>query len=243
MKGLSRATAGSIMPVPLFVKRPQQPSGEVNDSNVQSVDVLPAVADILEVTLPFATDGRSPFDEKASPLTTKTIVHAGGRGRMTIEAKALDDSKAAVVARRVRWFGDGPGPYWSPLFAPSGSLRGRRLDELRIEQDPDLRITLDAAEELSRVDLSAPIVPALLTGRVRGSIGRSQHLVLAIAVNGRIAATTETYQDLGDQPDGGWGALVDPASYRTGFNDVRIYIVRGTGSDIRLVEGFRNEPL
>jgi hypothetical protein len=121
-------------------------------------------------------------------------------------------------------------------------LHGRSLDGLRVELDATLRITLDVADELSRFDPAATIVPALLTGRVRGAIGRSQRLVLAIAVNGRIAATTETYHDLGDQPDGSWSALVNPSSYRPGFNDVRIYIVRGTGGETRLVEGFRNGP-
>jgi hypothetical protein len=238
-KGLSRATAASIAPVPLFVKRPQQRAGDVNDRNVQSIDVLPLIADILDVDLPFDTDGRSPLDDSIPPLATKAIVHGGGRSRMTFKANELDEGKTEVIRRRVRWFGDGPGPYWTPLIAPALSLRGRSLDGLRIEQDATLRIALDAADELSKLDPSAAIVPAQLTGRVRGAIGRSQRLVLAIAVNGRIEATTETYYDLGDQTYGSWSALVNPASYRPGFNDVRIYIVRGTGAEMRLVEGFR----
>jgi hypothetical protein len=238
-KGLSRATAASIAPVPLFVKRPQQRAGDVNDRNVQSIDVLPLIADILDVDLPFDTDGRSPLDDSIPPLATKAIVHGGGRSRMTFKANELDEGKTEVIRRRVRWFGDGPGPYWTPLIAPALSLRGRSLDGLRIEQDATLRIALDAADELSKLDPSAAIVPAQLTGRVRGAIGRSQRLVLAIAVNGRIEATTETYYDLGDQTYGSWSALVNPASYRPGFNDVRIYIVRGGGAETRLVEGFR----
>jgi len=242
MKGLSPATAASIMPVPLFVKHPQQREGDVNDRNVQSVDVLPLIADILDVDLPFPTDGRSPLDLSQPPLATKTVVHGGGRSRMTLRANELDEGKAEVIARRVRWFGDGPGPYWTPAIAPALSLRGRSIDGLRIEQDETLRITLDVSDELSKLDPAETIVPALLTGRVRGAIGRSQRLVLAISVNGRVEATTETYQDLGDQPDGSWSALINPAAYRSGFNDVRIYLVRGSGDGMRLVEGFRNEP-
>jgi hypothetical protein len=241
MKGLNRTTAASILPVPLFVKRPQQHEGEVIDRNVQSVDVLPLVADILDVDLPFAMDGRSPLDASAAPLPTKTVVYGGGRSKMTFEANELDEGKAEIIARRVRWFGNGPGPYWTPIIAPAAALRGRSLDHLRVERDRTLRITLDVADDVSKLDPANTMIPALLTGRVRGSVGRSQRLVLAIAVNGRIEATTETFHDLGDQPDGSFHALVNPEVYRPGFNDVRIYLVRGTGSEMRLVEGFRNE--
>ena len=243
LKGLNRATAASIAPVPLFVKRPGQFTGEVSDRNVQSVDVLPLIADILNVDLPFSTDGRSPLDDSEPPLATKTIVHASGRSRMTFAANELDAGKAEIVQRRLRWFGDGPGPYWAPRIGPAPLLRGRTLTGLRIEHDATLRIALDTADEFARIDPEAPIIPALISGRVRGNVGRSQRLVLAIAVNGRIEATTETNIDLDGQDDGTWSALVNPATYRKGFNDVRIYVVHGTGEGIRLVEGFKNEPL
>ena len=239
-KALSRSNAESIMRVPLFVKRPLQPTGEINDRNVQGVDVLPLVADVLGVRLPFATDGRSPLDTSVPEPATKTVVHSGGRSRFTIAAADLP-AKSEMVARKLRWFGDGPEPYWTPLIAPARELQGRAIDQLKMEEDPSLRITLDVAEELTRLVPEDTWVPSLLSGRVRGSIGRTEDLALAIAVNGRVAATTQTYHDLNGQVDGAWTALVNPVFYQKGFNDVRIYVVRGRGNGTRLVEGFRTE--
>lgn len=43
--------------VPLLIKAPGQREGEVDDSNLQAVDVLPTVANILDVPLDWPTDG------------------------------------------------------------------------------------------------------------------------------------------------------------------------------------------
>lgn len=241
MKGLSPETVGSILPIPLFVKRPHQTTGEVNERNVQSIDILPLVADVLDVALPFPTDGHSPLDTSVPAPDTKTVVRTGGRSQLTFTPDEVAAATSEAVARRVRWFGDGPGPYWMSRLAPAQSLIGRRIDTLDVAVDPSLRITLDFPEDVESVDPDAPIVPAHLSGRVRGSAGRSGPLPLAIAVNGRIEATTESADDVDGTPEGTWNALVNPVIYRRGFNDVRIYIVRGTGDDVRLVEGFRNE--
>jgi hypothetical protein len=237
-KAISRETQAAILRVPLIVKQPGQQAAAVSDRNVQAIDVLPLVADLLEVALPFATEGRSPRDAGVAAPATKTVVQSGGRSRLTL---ALDDLQPVsdVVTRRVRWFGTGAGPHWSPIVAPAFSLVGRPLGDLRVESDSSLAITLDVADELTALDLHQPWVPAVLAGRVRGLARGDSRLPLAVAVNGRIAATTETYAGLGSRFDGTWSALVNPSAYRSGFNDVRVYAVRGAGADVRLVEGFR----
>jgi hypothetical protein len=239
MKALSQATAASIVPVPLFIKRPFQHAGDVSLRNVQGVDVLSAVADAIEVTLPFPTEGRSPFGS-SEPERQKTVVHAAGRSRTTFAADPLPT--AEIVARRVKWFGDGPGPYWTSRLDPMPELRGRPVADLRVEHDPDLRISFDMADAVARVDPDGDIVPAVLSGRVRGTVGRSSSLVLAIAVNGRIEATTETYVDVYGTADGSWTALVNPAVYRPGYNEVRILVVRRRDGADRVYEAYRTDP-
>jgi hypothetical protein len=241
MKTLTMTTAASVMPVPLFVKMPSQSLGRVSDRNAQTVDVLPMIADILNVDLPFPTDGRSQLDENAPGEPSKTIVHAGGRSRTTFEARELA-AMYDVVRRRIQWFGGAPDGPWSPLMEPARHLRGRLVADLRVEEDPEIRIAVDEDEVLAGANPAADTVPAVVSGRVRGTIGRSQGLVVAVAVNGRIAATTATYQDVEGLADGQWMALVPPTMYREGFNDVRIYVVETTPSGERLIEGYRTDP-
>jgi hypothetical protein len=235
VKGLSPATAAGIAPIPLFIKRPFQRAGEVNDRNVQGIDVLPAVAGALGVTLPFEVEGRSPFGAAPAPAE-KAIVHAGGRSRMVLGPGPLPTSD--VVATRIKWFGEGPGPYWSTRLDPAPALRGRAVSSLPVEDDPNLRISFDTVDDVARVDPAGDSVPAVLSGRVRGEIGRASSVVLAIAINGRIETTTRTYVDLFGTPDGSWVALVNPAVFKPGHNDIRIYLVQGD----RLVEAYRNDP-
>ncbi len=56
---ISLRNLADIVRVPLFVKRPAQRDGAVVDGIVESVDVLPTIADMLGMRLPFPVDGRS----------------------------------------------------------------------------------------------------------------------------------------------------------------------------------------
>ncbi|MDB5338727.1 MAG: sulfatase, partial [Planctomycetaceae bacterium] len=76
----SRRSIGSenldeILSIPLFVKRPGQQVGGVNDQDVESVDILPTIADVLGLTLGRATDGWSVFDTSHPQRKTKRFGH------------------------------------------------------------------------------------------------------------------------------------------------------------------------
>ena len=51
-KEVDDKNVADIMSVPLFIKLPGQHGGSVSDRNVQSIDVLPTIADALDVELP-----------------------------------------------------------------------------------------------------------------------------------------------------------------------------------------------
>ena len=59
VRGLSAGSYEGVAWTPLFIKAPGQSQGVVDDRPVQSIDVLPTIADHLDVDLPWKLDGRS----------------------------------------------------------------------------------------------------------------------------------------------------------------------------------------
>lgn len=100
-----------IVAVPLFVRVPDQRSGRVSDRNVSSVDVLPTIAAVLGVRLPWSVEGAPAFDESAPERDQKTV-HS--RGRELLYPARLPGFGDAL-RRQVALFGSGGDT--SPLFS------------------------------------------------------------------------------------------------------------------------------
>ena len=62
MRSLTDTNFSEIISIPLFIKEPYQKSGDVNDKNVEIIDILPTIADILDVRIPWTMDGTSMID-------------------------------------------------------------------------------------------------------------------------------------------------------------------------------------
>lgn len=58
--------AEPLLRVPLFVKRPGQKEGGVSNREVQLIDIMPTVADVVGVQIPWPHQGRSVFAPEAS---------------------------------------------------------------------------------------------------------------------------------------------------------------------------------
>jgi hypothetical protein len=193
----SRANVGSIAPVPLFVKRPGQRRGRVDDRAVRTVDVLPTIADAAGARLPWRADG-IPADERAvDPSAPIDVSHAG--------EPVLTEPLGSVLAKR----------------------RGREEAEARLLRDglygigprPDLlgrRVPAGAAARRVTVDPEAPVLPSFVAGDA-GSLRPGA--VVAVAVNGRVEATTRVYRDGGRSR---YAALVPPESLGEGANSVAV---------------------
>ena len=104
--------------------------------------------------------------------------------------------------------GTGPHRWWA--VGPEPGQVGRRATGPRLEAQ------IDGLGPFLDVDLSDPVVPAVVAGRVDGAVAR-----VAVAVNGTIAAVVDTYDD-GNGP-GRFAAVVDPALLVDGFNGLTIH--------------------
>ncbi len=232
-KGISSETLHAIVSVPLFVKRPHQHEAAISDRNVEGIDVVPTIADVLGVRVPWTINGMSAFHTTAPARRGKRLFTGG---RWLEYAPELLRDLNRTVARRIELFGAGPDFSSVPRTSPFREVIGRRTSEFTIESRK-VQAGLDAPGALAFADVQpeSGFVPAQLTGWIAGT--SEPRVPLAVALNGTIAATTWTYGRR-------WWALLDLSAFRRGQNDLQVYIIekRGPEPALRQVYALPHAP-
>jgi hypothetical protein len=211
--------------VPLFVKEPGQTEGEVSDDNIQTIDILPTIADILDLDLPYDVDGRSALGPaRATTAKPFQVTDVTPFGVALLDETTIDGPAGwtRVLADTVEAFAPDVGDRWR-LFriGPSPELVGQRVADL----DPAALQTADVALLDPAAYASVPgagRVPALVRGRVHDAPAGAS---LAVAVNGVIGATGPVYLDDDGQPV--FAVMVDDALFRAGENRIDVYTIGG----------------
>ncbi len=214
------ATAGEVAHVPLFVKMPNQSNAEVVDAPVQVIDVVPTIADVVELTRPPVFDG--------TPLSDGP---AGGEVRRIGSVDLPGDYRALdrALRRRLRAF---PGARtWDDFLhiAPPGGARWLGRHPRVTETSAAATATLSGLTALEQASPTDPVIPALVRGELQGRDPATSE-TLAVAIDGRIAALTKTYRASGEER---FYALVPPRVFRDPPHTVS---VMSLGSDGRWVE-------
>jgi hypothetical protein len=211
--------------VPLIIKRPGQQRGEVSDANVQTIDVLPTIADVLDVDLPWRVDGRSVFGPPR-PDNAKRFADAKARasGVESLAPISIDGTRGWQVildnaVDKVLPPAGTPDRLWR--VGPASDLIGASVDAQPAGTLERVGATIDDGDALESVDPAGP-VPALIHGSLTGVAPEEP---LAIAVNGVIGATVPAYTDDSRTKFAG---MVDAARLRPGANEVVIYRIRAT---------------
>ncbi len=218
-----------VMPVPLLIKRPGQTAGEIDDRNVETIDVLPTIADLLGLDLPWPVDGVSADDASRPERPTKICYGeaASITGELELPSAAFEATLAAT-RRKEQILGDGD---FADLLrgGPYPELVGRSIEELAVgEGSGGLFAKLASPSLFREVDPTSSFVPALVEGFVGPAGELEPPLDLAIGINGAVAATTRTRSD----PLGGgllaFSALAPETAFRPGANDVEVLVIRRT---------------
>jgi Sulfatase len=209
-RALSETNLEDIAFVPLFVKTPGQQRGRVIDAAVQTVDVLPTIADVLDVDVPWKMDGTS----LRTPRAREEYVLVGDKETFTVDVETLLARRGAAVEEELSLFG-------SSLYGigPHRELLGRNIEDFDTAVSAGLSGEVDQAAELGTVDLESDYVPVRLTGRINGGGGPRD---LAVTVNGRVEAVARSYLVDGEE----WLSVLLPESaLRAGVNDVALFAV------------------
>jgi hypothetical protein len=216
-----------LAPVPVFMKLPGQTASVRSDRNVESIDLFPTIADVLDLELEKPVDGVSLLDEREAPRPRKTLLLP--RGELGIEADF--PQRYDYVRRMAAQFGTGPDPRlracaWHP------ELVGRNARE--VANGPASEYTMELTHGSHFVDPQNPdVVDCLFQGYLTPETSLAQPITLAIEVNGIIAGVTRTLTD--PELTSAWTVLTDESQFRVGQNDVRIHEVRFTagGPELR----------
>jgi hypothetical protein len=179
-RSINEGSVGEIAAVPLFVKLPHSSVFGIDDYRAELTDVLPTIADVIQVDVPWSMDGTSLLSE-SRPIRRSSVMNSGAL------VFGVDGNEKYNVARaKAEMFGEG-----SPFnLATLGTrqMLGRSTDLL----GPVSR--WDGATAIIEEGLSAPTSGTYIGGVVVG-IGTTsdEPLVLGLAIEGVLVATTQTY--------------------------------------------------
>lgn len=211
-RAVTRSNIEHIAGVPLFVKYPRQERGAVDGRYVRTIDATATLLDLAGVNA--VVDGRSLRDESYRGQDVISVRKQEG-GAVTISPSAWQARVARAHRQRIRLFGTGEDSLFA--FGPRTELHGRPLSSFRI-----LRRSRARASLLGSGRATGNFVPAHVIGRLRGRRPR----IVAIAVDGVVAATAPTYPPLGKLRFS-FAAMVPPDAFRRGPNRVEVFGVVG----------------
>lgn len=216
-RGIVKGNASDMLKIPLIVKLPGQEQGRIDERMVSSVDILSTIADVLNVKVPWDMDGYSMFTNQEMHRTEIAIP---GIGHFK-----LKDLKGFP---RLKWQVDHFGEHTSfdglvPL-RPYPSLIGQNLSDLRIEKPSALRFINSDLNQFKYVNRESNFLPALFRAHIVGT--EERNLPIAVALNGRIWATTIT--SAWKSHPNYFTVLFPPAAFKNGRNVEQVFLIKET---------------
>jgi hypothetical protein len=221
-------TVEDIADTPLFIKRPFQQTGRISDRHVRTEDILPTIADVLGIHMPWRVDGVSIFDRSADIPSNVEVYERSGR-KLTLSLRDFKRRIRASLKRKIRLFGEHGRPPGLFGIGPHPELIGRTIAGL-----PHTPVSgeINAADAYSSVHLRSDFLPAQLTGTIHRP-GGPRVLDLAAALNGRIVAVGQSFMMAGDDTEN-FSILLPESAFREGRNRVELLSVTDDGGAVRL---------
>ncbi len=219
-------TVEDIADTPLFIKRPYQREGRVSDRHVRTEDILPTIAGVLGIRIPWRVGGVSVFDHSAHIPSQVDVYERSGR-KLTLSLTDFKQRVRVSLARKIRLFGsNGRAPGLFGL-GPHPELIGRTVGDVATSP---VRGTIDGASAYSAVHLQSDFLPGQLTGTLRAS-GGGPPRDLAVALNGRIVAVGQSVRLAGSDAER-FSIMLPDDAFREGDNRVELLLVSGDGAEL-----------
>jgi hypothetical protein len=222
-RAVNRRNLADISSIPMFIKYPKGhgPSG-TDGRPVRSVDVFPTILGRLGIEPP-RIDGRdmnqNGYDGNRSVRVATTF---DGIVRMGVQSWQRE--RGVSLRRRLRMFGSGSRSVYKD--GPRPDMVGRPVAAFEFSPTSTTpgRATVDGAERFRNVNPVSPVCLCQIAGRIEGA--DPEGMQLAVAINGRIAATGLGFKERGKKKLN-WSVMVPPSAYHDGANTVQVLRITG----------------
>jgi Sulfatase len=230
-RSLTVRNVPDLMWVPLFVKAPRQHQGRVDDRNFEQVDLLPTLADMLGVPVPWKMDGLSQAGAPARQRGEKWWFDIPGRREVRDGPSHWSVVLQGETDSLVRASEGVKGLY---RFGPSADLVYRDPATVGPIGGAPASADVDDWKLYRRIDRASGKVPALVSGKLT-SPPPPDGTVL-VAVNGRIGGESKLFPDRPGEPAAKFAAVVPDFLFEDGDGrrQLRAYVVDRSGGRPRL---------
>ncbi len=226
-----------IMNVPLFVKLPGQLSGTTDDRNIESVDLLPTIAEVIGAPLPEPIDGTSVSDEVRRPR--KTLYY---HGSMTVCEPDVPGRLNSIRRQQILY--ENKGLDWMPTIAVSHpDWHGRSIKDFIIDERT-IPVELDDVQSRntnneSSADLT--IVPRFISGILDADDLSTVPVEMVLAIDGIIRDTSKS--SLTRYHEQAFEFLITESMAPGSVGKVELFVVDTKQSNVRLRRLRLEDPL
>lgn len=209
-----------VLGVPLFVKPANQREGRVSLRNVETIDILPTIADLLGIEIPWPIDGCSAVDPSCPPRERK-VMYDRNDVRLSFDPEL--PLRLDSLERKLEIFGSGSRPNGLFTIGPRRDLVGQRVEQIGVRGPGDARVQLMRAA----FDRANQRPETFALGRITGILdrnptgGETPHL--AIAVEGTVHAVAPAFR----RPQGDYlfSAMLPQRAYAFAGARVEVFAV------------------
>jgi hypothetical protein len=207
----------------MFIKYPDRfpgvEPGTIDDIRAETVDLLPTVAEVAGIEVPWDVDGFSLLGLDRGGRTESIMLGEQGAVRFGVDGT----EKLTAAAEKEMWFSDGDP--WS--LTPPGweAWPGRQITGLETRDSPEISITVDQQGELDSLADEPEVLPVFLSGRVSLDEDATGREILVVSIDGVARAVTRTFEPQGRSAR--FHVMIPPESLHPGENEVVVWLAVG----------------
>ena len=142
---------------------PGQTEGQANERNWEHVDLVPTVAEMLGIKVPWAMDGVSQAGAEEPRTRTEKWFFSKPGERQEFPGPENHAKAMAGVTDQMTEPGNGYKGWFQ--FGPHGDLVGQRVSQVGVDQATAGSAKVEKLAEYGKVDLKSALVPARLPAR------------------------------------------------------------------------------
>jgi hypothetical protein len=220
--------------VPQLIKAPGQDTGRVDDRNWEQVDLLPTIASLVNIKVPWKMEGVDQTGEATRTRTEKWWYDIPGH-RKTRDGPANWKAVLAGETDTLARASEGVRGLYR-YGAAADLIYGDPASVGPVTSDQEATATQDDFKRYNQIKPDSGEIPALVSGQLTSPLPPAGSTVL-VTVNGQIAGESQLFPARPGEPAGRFAAITPDFLWKAGdgHRQLQVYVVDRSGGGPRLI--------